>query len=68
MVDDKISIICAIAHLETNIGRIEAQEERLKQHINRLTDYMVIGTRREEELFDLFAATQFAGQLDEHIT
>ena len=67
LIDDTNHIISAITHQETKIKRMDAQQHQLKQHLDRLTDQLVLNSKTEDIFFDLFSAVQYAERLNQHV-
>ena len=67
LIDDTNHIISAITHQETKIERMDEQQHQLKQHLDRLTDQLILNSKTEDIFFDLFAAVQYAERLNQHV-
>ena len=60
-------LIAAIKNHETRLVRLEAQQDQLRKHLEKLTNALVMGIRTQDIFFDMFAMATYANFLSRHV-
>ena len=60
-------LIAPIKNHETRLVRLEAQQDQPRNHLEKLTNALVMGIRTQEKFFDMFATATYANSLSKHV-
>ena len=60
-------LIAAIKNHETRLVRLEAQQDQLRKHLEKLTNALVMGIRTQDIFYDMFATATYANFLSRHV-